>query len=232
MATARDHISTIRSTEKLLSSDQMITDRVILAVLVSRRNMLANQRLNERKLWQTDSLFTNLCMELVEVPLGECCNYISEQTISRTKYKIPKINEGIYNYAIKGVYNVDTSKKFTETTPDKYIELLRLLHRKKETYFWIVNDYIYTTNPSLQAIKLSAFFEEHIIPIELLFPECGCGLVKYENEDICKNPLDREFKFAGYLSQALEEASARYLLQTYFQLATDKTSNQLDETSK
>lgn len=230
--TARQYISLIRSTNKLLSADQSINDRTILSRLVIDRNTLANQRLNDRKLWQTDSLFTNLCIEMQPAPLAECCNFVSDITISRSKYKIPKINEGIYNYAIKGIYNAETSVKFKETTPDKYINILALPIKKKEVYIWIVNGYIYATNQYLKAVKLSAFFEDHFLPNEILFPECECGLVKYDETDYCSNPLDREFKFAGYLSTPLIDMTSKYLLQTYFNLKSDVNSNNLDETSK
>ncbi len=233
MATARYYISQVRGTHKLLSADQTITDRLILSVLVTNRNFIVNQRLNERKLWQTDSLFTNLCLELVEAPLAECCNYTSPQTITKSKYKIPKINEGIFNYAIKGTYNVDGSKKLIEITPDRYINLLMIPNVKKnQTYWWILNDHIYTSSPDLEAIRLSAFFEDHYLPNEIMFPTCDCNLTKFDNVDVCANPLDREFKFAGYLAQPLIDMTSRYLLQTYHQLPKDKTDNQVDETSK
>lgn len=230
--TAREYVSQVRSSHKFLSADQSLTDRLILSILVKNRNFLANQRLNERKLWQTDSLFTNLCLELEQVPLAECCNYTSDIQITRTKYQLPKINEGIYNYAIKGIYNVETSKKFSEITPDRYINLLMLRTVKNQTYAWIYNNYIYTTNPNLEAIKLTAFFENHDLPKELLFPQCGCQKIKYDNTEYCTNPLDREFKFAGYLSQPLIDMTSKYLLETYHNIPQDKNSNNLDETSK
>lgn len=230
--TARKLISLIRGAHKLLSSDQIINDRTVLSVAIPIRNTLVNQKLGERKLWQTDGVFTNLCMEMKEVPLAECCSYISEKTIARTIYKIPKITEGMYNYAIQGIYNVETSKKFTEITPNRYIDILSLPRRRKETYVWIKNGYIYATNSDLEAIAISAFFEDHDIPSEILFPKCNCGNIRYDNAELCQNPLDREFKIAGYLVQPLVEMVSKYLLATYHNLSIDKTDNENDETSK
>lgn len=230
--TARELVSSIRSTHKLLSADQSMNDRVILSIAVRNRNMLVNQKMGERKLWQTDGLFTTLCLEMEPVPLSECCDYISECTIARSKSKIPKIAEGIYNYAIQGIYNVETSKKFTEITPARYINVLGLPKVKKETYVWIFNDYVYATNSDLIAVKMSAFFEDHNIPKDILFPECGCGNIRYDNATVCMNPLDRDFKIPGYLIEPLVNATSKYLLQTYHNLAEDRTSNNNDETSK
>jgi len=232
MSTARDHISDVRSTHKLLSADSSINDRTILAALVRGRNQLINQRLNERKLWQTDSIFTTVCLEMQKVPLSECCNYISDEMIARSVLQLPKINEGVFNYAIKGVFNVETSKKFAEITPERYINILKLPKKRQETYTWISNNYVYATNPFLEAVKIPACFADHILPTEILYPKCDCGNLKYNLEDVCKNPLDREFKFADYLVETLIEMTSKFLLATYFNLATDKTSNNLDETSK
>lgn len=229
---ARELVSTIRSAHKLLSADQTINDRTILSIAVRNRNYLVNQKLGERKLWQTDGLFTNLCLEMIQVPLSECCNYTSDCMISRSKYELPKISEGLYNYAIQGIYNVDTSKKLAEITPDRYINILSLPQRRKQTYVWIQNNFVYATNEDLEALRISAFFEDHEIPINLLYPDCNCGNKKYDNANLCSNPLDREFKIAGYLVQAVVDMTSRYLLQTYHNLAVDRTSNNLDETSK
>lgn len=230
--TARELISSVRSSHKLLSSDQSINDRVILSIAVRDRLTLVNQKLGERKLWQTDGLFTNLCLPMQEVPLSECCNYVSDCKIARSVQKIPRISEGIYNYALQGIYNIETSKKFTEVTPDRYINILSLPRLKKQTYVWIKDEYIYATNPELQTVRISAFFEDHTLPITILYPECGCKDTKYDIGELCKNPLDREFKIPGYLLEPLVGMVSKYLLGTYHNLSIDRTDNESDETSK
>ena len=41
---------------------------------------------------------------MVEVPISECSDYVDDCTIARSKFKIPRIAEGNYQYVIQGVY--------------------------------------------------------------------------------------------------------------------------------
>jgi hypothetical protein len=232
MATARNLISTIRSSHKLLSTDSLLTDRGILAEIKIARNLLIKRELNLRKLWQTDTLFTTIpCLEMVEVPISECCDYTDPCTIARTKFKLPRISEGNYQYVIQGVYSVNAlsgkGKKLKEISVNRYINLLQLPIIKKEDYFWISNDYLYVTNPFLQTIRFVAFFEEDISN-DIMYPECGCGNIEYTENDYCKNPLDKEFPLPGYLGKQVLDLTSQKLLQTYFSLKTDISQEGLD----
>jgi hypothetical protein len=51
-----------------------------------------------------------------------------------------------------------------------------------------------------------------------MYPECGCGTPEYTTEEICKNPLDKEFPLPGYLEQQVLELTSKKLLQTYFNI--------------
>jgi hypothetical protein len=168
---------------------------------------------------------------MVEVPISECCEYVDECTIARSKYKLPRISEGNYQYVIQGVYSINAmggkGKKFKEITVNRYLNLLKLPIIKKEEYFWIMNDYLYITNPLLQKTRISAFFEEDI-PNEIMYPECDCGTPQPTNEDWCMNPLDKEFPCPGYLEKQVLELTSQKLLSTYFSLKTDLTSNGLE----
>lgn len=232
MATARNLISTIRSSHKLLSTDSLLTDRGILAEIKIARNLLIKRELNLRKLWQTDSIFTTIpCLEMCEVPISECCEYVDDCTIARTKYKLPRISEGNYQYVIQGVYSINAmsgrGRKLKEISVNRYINLLKLPVIKNEEYFWISNGYLYVSNPMLQAVRFVAFFEEDVSN-DLMFPECGCGSPQYTTEEICKNPLDKEFPLPGYLEQQVLELTSRKLLSTYFNIKTDISQDGAD----
>ncbi len=229
--TGRKLVSDVRSLHKLLSSDARITDRVIYSEIRNNTFLLVKRELNLRKLWQTDTIFTTLpCFQMVEVPISECCDYVSDCTISRSKYKLPRILEGNYQYGIQGVYSINAlggkSKKLKEITINRYLNLLKLPIIKKEVYYMIVNDYLYVTNPLTQAVRMAAFFEEDI-PNEILFPECDCGK-DYPLDEICKNPLDREFPLPGYLEKQVLDLTSQKLLNTYMRLKIDQTSDQVD----
>jgi hypothetical protein len=232
MSTLRKLISDVRSMHKMLSTDSLITDRVIASEIRNNTLLLVKRETNLRKLWATNTLFTTIpCLEMVEVPISECCDYVDDCTISRSKYKLPRISEGNYQYVIQGVYSINamggTGTKFKEITVNRYVNLLKLPVIKKEHYYWIMNGYLYVTNPLMQSIRISAFFEQDI-PNEVMYPECDCGTPQPTDEEWCKNPLDKEFALPGYLESQVLELTSKKLLSTYFQVKTDMTDDGVD----
>ena len=232
MSILRKLVSDVRSTHKLLSSDNLITDRVIASEIKNNSLLLIKRETNLRKLWATSTLFTTIpCLEMVEVPISECCDYVDPCTVARSKYKLPRIAEGNYQYLIQGVYSINamggSGKKLKEITINRYVNLLKLPIIKKEAYYWIINDYLYVSDPLLQAIRIAALFEEDV-PNELLYPEKGCGDCNPTDEEWCKNPLDKEFFLPGYLEKQVLELTSQKLLSTYFRLKTDITEDNVD----
>ena len=232
MATLRKLVSDVRSVHKILSTDSLITDRAIASEIRNNALMLIKRETNLRKLWATDTLFTTIpCLEMIEVPISECCNYVDECTIARTKLKLPRISEGNYQYVIQGVYSINAlggqGKKLKEISVNRYINLLKLPVIKKEEYYWITNGYLYINNPMIKSIRFVAFFEEDV-ENEIMYPECGCGSSDYTLDEICKNPLDKEFALPGYLEQQVLQLTSQKLLSTYFNLKTDVSSEGID----
>ena len=232
MATGRKLVSDVRSMHKILSTDSLVTDRAILSQIRVDSLFLIKRETNLRKLWATDTLFTTIpCLEMIEVPISECCDYVDDCTIARTKFKVPQISEGNYQYVIQGVYSINAmsgkGKKLKEITVNRYLNLLSLPVIKKEEYFWISNGYLYVTNPMLKAIRFVAFFEEDV-KNEIMFPECGCGTPMYTDEEFCKNPLDKQFPLPGYLEKQVLDLTSQKLLQTYFSIKTDISSEGID----
>jgi hypothetical protein len=232
MATLRKLVSDVRSVHKILSTDSLITDRAIASEIRNNALMLIKRETNLRKLWATDTLFTTIpCLEMTEVSISECCDYVDECSIARTKFKLPRISEGNYQYVIQGVYSINAmsgvGKKLKEITINRYINLLKLPIIKKEEYYWISNGYLYVNNPLLKAIRFVALFEEDV-ENEIMYPECGCGTPEYTLDEICKNPLDKEFPLPGYLEQQTLELTSKKLLSTYFNLKSDISAEGID----
>jgi hypothetical protein len=232
MSTFRKLVSDVRSMHKLLSTDNLITDRAVMSEIKNNAFLLIKRETNLRKLWATDTVFTTIpCLEMVEVPISECCEYSDPCSVARTKFKLPRITEGNYQYVIQGVYSINAmsgqGKKLKEITINRYINLLKLPIIKKEEYYWITNGYLYVNNPLLKAIRLVALFEEDV-PNEIMYPECGCGSPEYTTEELCKNPLDKESPVPGYLEKQVLELTSQKLLSTYFKLKTDITNDGVD----
>jgi len=231
MSTLRKLVSDVRGMQKLLSTDSLITDRVIASEIRNDALLLIKRETNLRKLWATDTLFTTLpCLEMIEVPISECCDYVDPCSIARSKFKLPRIAEGNYQYIIQGVYSINAmsgqGKKLKEITVNRYINLLKLPIIKNESYYWIMNGYLYISNPLLKAIRISALFEDDV-PNELLYPECCCG-ENIVTEDYCMNPLDKPYGLPGYLQTQVLELVTKKLMSTYFSLKTDITEDGLD----
>jgi hypothetical protein len=217
---------------KLLSTDNLITDRAVMSEIRNNAFLLIKRETNLRKLWATDTVFTTIpCLEMVEVPISECCDYVDPCTVARTRFKLPRITEGNYQYVIQGVYSINAmsgqGKKLKEITINRYVNLLKLPIIKKEEYYWISNGYLYVNNPLLKAIRLVALFEEDV-PNEIMYPECGCGTPSYTPEQLCVNPLDKESPVPGYLEKQVLELTSQKLLSTYFKLKTDITNDGVD----
>ena len=232
MSTFRKLVSDTRSMHKLLSTDNLITDRAVMSEVRNNAFLLIKRETNLRKLWATDTVFTTIpCLEMVEVPISECCDYVDPCTVARTRFKLPRITEGNYQYVIQGVYSINAmsgqGKKLKEITINRYVNLLKLPIIKNEEYYWISNGYLYVNNPLLKAIRLVALFEEDV-PNEIMYPECGCGTPSYTPEQLCVNPLDKESPVPGYLEKQVLELTSQKLLSTYFKLKTDITSDGVD----
>jgi hypothetical protein len=232
MSTLRKLVSDVRSMHKILSTDSFITDRAIASEIRNNSILLIKRETNLRKLWATSTLFTTIpCLEMIEVPISECCDYQDPCSVSRTRFQIPRISEGNYQYLIQGVYSINAmggmGTKLKEITVNRYTNLLKLPVIKNEEYYWIINDYLYVSNPMLQAIRLSACFEKEV-PNEVMYPESGCGFCQPSLDELCKNPLDKPFPLPGYLEKQVLELTSQKLLSTYFQLKTDITNDGLD----
>lgn len=231
MSTYRYLVSSVRAMHKLLSTDSMITDRAIMSEVKNNAFLLIKRETNLRKLWATDTVFTTIpCMELIEAPISECCDYVDPCSVARTKYKLPRITEGNYQYLIQGVYSINImsgqGKKLKETTVNRYVNLLKLPVIKNEEYYWITNGYLYVNNPLLKGIRLVALFEEDV-PNEIMYSPCACG-TDYTEEQLCMNPLDKASPVPGYLEKQVLELTSQKLLSTYFQIKTDITNDGVD----
>jgi len=233
MYTNRDIVSQIRSMSKLLSADQQITDRAILHEAKDVANMIIKQTLDKRKLWSSPNVFASIpCLEMKKAPLAECCEYTSGTQVAKSVKKLPKIGEGIWGLAIQGVFGLDNMKRFKEVTPSRYANLMKLGLPTHDTYYWVLNDYLYVSNPNTAAVNMFTYFTD-IIPNDLLYPgeDCDCQ-PKPSIASLCANPLDQSFYFPADRLDDLKKVVYQNLLRTYFQLASERTSDNNDETSK
>ncbi len=228
MATVRDTVSRVRSKHRLLSQDAQISDRAIAAELRSKAILLIKRETNLRRLWNSPNLFTTIeCLEMEPASISECCEYNGHKKISRSVHKLPRISEGLFGLIIQGVYNIEGTKKLIEVTPNRYVTILKMDLPERNTYYWLANDRLYVSKSPIELVKVVAFFEEDITQ-ELKQKDCECT-GKNEAADDCTNPLDEQFKCPAYLVDAAVTMASQELLNSYFRIPKDKSSNQIDE---
>jgi hypothetical protein len=221
MPTLREAVSQIRTSFKLLSSDNLISDRAIANELKSVASLLIKRELDKRLLYSSDSIFTELpCIQMEEVPLSQCCNYVSPCMIARSKETLPKIGENKYGLLTQYVASMDKKVMFKFSDPNRYVTLLQLYPGKQiEKYYWIQNEYLYITDPNIESVRLSAYFEEDV---DFAIYTCA------DPAPCPTNPLDLEFKIPGYLLNNVLTMTRETLLKTYKQSKDDKTEDDMD----
>ena len=98
----------------------------------------------------------------------------------------------------------------------------RTSNRRGYTCEWeIIDDKIFLTS-------IVGFFEEDV-PNTVLFPEdCDCTASDIDNDEYCKNPLDRDFSLPGYLEKQVVELTDKRLRETYFSMKQDISSEGID----
>lgn len=222
MATGRELVSEVRSLNKLINSDNNITDRLIYNILKDSATLLIKRETNLRRLWNSPIIFTTIpCLEMIPVPLSECCDYKNPCMVSRSVKKIPNISEGIFGLLIQSVFSPGR-KKFDYSTIDRFINILGLKLKNTKKYFWIYNEYLYVSDPDIEYVDITAYFDKDINPADY----AACQSV----EDLsCVNPLDMQFKVPSYLEKNLRDLVNDELNKTYFRHIVDPQTNAKDE---
>lgn len=222
MSTGRDLVSRVRSLNKLINSDNNITDRVIYKELKSTATLLIKRETNLRRLWNSPNLFTSIsCLEMEQVPLSECCDYKSPCMVARSKKKIPQISEGIFGLLIQSVFSPGR-RKFDYASLDRFVNILRMNLRDTKKYFWVYDDRIYISDSDIENIDIFAYFDDD-------FNVNDYSACKKTDDTSCVNPLDKEFAIPSYLEKQVVDLVNETLNKTYFRHIVDPDVNNKDE---
>lgn len=221
MSTGRNLVSEVRSLNKLINSDNNITDRVIFNTLRKSASLLIKRESDRRKLWNSPNIFKAIdCLEMIPVSLSECCDYKNPCIVARSRKKIPRISEGIFGLLVQSVFSPGR-KKFDYSALDRFVNILSLGVNTKK-YYWIYNDYLYISDENIEYVTVIAYFDDDFKQEEL----SAC----YKGEsDECINPLDKEFPIPSYLEKQLIDLVNENLNKTYFRHIVDSQTNAKDE---
>lgn len=220
----REAISQVRSAFRLNSSDVSLTDRAILSQLNGTRNLYVKQQLDKRKLWESPNIFTPLKVELEPARMADFPEFQSDCMVARSKHKLPQIlDSGNFNIVTSGLYTLDKKRKFTEVSPLRYVNLLRLGLPGNNVYYWMFNDYLWVSKSEIDSVILPAFVLGEV-PNE--FSLDGCDV-----DNPCPpNPLDAPWRCPEFLTQAIITATADFYNKTYKRSAADTSSDDQDQT--
>ncbi len=244
-ATCREAIAKVRNEFRLTGSDSLesLPNRAILSEILSTTITFLCQRTDKRQLWSSPNIFSIIpCLKLTQVPIASCCDYDSDCTIARTVVRIPKIAEGTnFGMLIQGLYSIDgISRRFIESTPDRYANSLRLGLKTKQIHFFLQDGYLFIGDDKIERVKLSAYFEEDIPQSLISYPDyCGGtlseGCCPESNQtqlltrdmSLCcpVSPYDQPWKIPAKLVDPVIKEVAMKLLNTYKRSTEDFTQD-------
>ena len=192
-------IAQIRAANKYIQDDNLLTDRFIYNLAKTKASLLIKRELNLRRLLTSDNIYQAQCIPLICV-LGTECGI--SNMVARSKDPLPQIEEGLYNYFIQGVFNVEDSEEIFYSSIKDFINYQNLRIKPNKTFYNIKNKYLYVLNPDVKKVNIYAYFTEQIVT------------------DPCISMYDREFKFPPYLLDSLYELCNQSLLN-YHKFGTD-----------
>lgn len=222
MSTGRNFVSEVRSLNKLINSDNNITDRVIYGILRKAGTLLIKRETNLRRLWNSPNIFTPIqCLEMIPVSLSECCEYKHPCIVARSKKKIPQISEGIFGLLIQSVFSPGR-KKFDYASLDRFVNILNMKLKNTKKYFWVYDEYLWVSDGEIAYVDVIGYFDDDFNVAE--FSACFKG-----EDQSCVNPLDKEFPIPSYLEKQLIDLANETLNKTYFRHIIDSQTNAKDE---
>lgn len=141
--------------------------------------------------------------------------------VSRSKKKIPQISEGIFGLLVQSVFSPGR-RKYDYASLDRFVNILNMKIRDTKKYFWIYNDYLYVSDPDLEYVDVLAYFDDD-------FNVNDYSTCKKNINQVCANPLDKEFLIPSYLEKQLIDLTNDTLNKTYFRHLVDAQTNAKDE---
>jgi hypothetical protein len=206
-----EFISQVKSSNKFLFDDNIISDRTIYKTGKTVASQLIKQETNRRKLLNSDNIFTVVeCLHLEEVPYTEC-SINCDGMVRRSKVKLPQLEEGVYGYTIQGVFNIDNSEEIFPTTVKEFINQSKLRYKSNKINYIIKNGYIYVLNEDIENINI------YLYSVDDSFLLTSCQSI-----------YEASLKIPGYLEKSLFDITNQELIN-FHKYKQDITDNNLEE---
>ena len=205
-----EFISQVRSSNKYIFDDNLISDRHIFNTGRTIASVLIKQEVNKRRLLNSDNVFTPIeCLDLKLVDLTECgidsCN-----KGRRSLNPLPELEEGIFGYTIQGVYNLDNSEEVFPTTIREFINLDKLRRKPNKQYYMIKNKYLYILNPDIVAVNIYIYSPDNTFELTE-----------------CQSMYEGEIKLPPYLKKSFYDMVSAELIN-YHKMGKDIADDNVD----
>lgn len=179
-------ISKVRGLLKQIMDDNLISDRLIYYTARPIAVTLIKREINLRKLSNSDNIFTPIeCLNLIKTTYTEC-GIPCENIIRRSRERLPKLEEGIYNYIIQGVYNIDNSEEIFPTTIREQQNIANLRFKPFNKYYLIKDRYLYIFDKFIENVNMYVYISDNTLFL-----------------DDCESAYDAKFSIPGYLEDTL-----------------------------
>lgn len=198
-------VSRIQNSLNTLDKDMFIPRRYILSVFKSKAEFFILQKMNEKKLFNSEDLFTWLeCVPMERVSKASCNIPGIEQceTIMRSREKLPNILETDYGYAVLEATNIDYSKEFKLKTPTHLRRMSkgRYYSKFKGKYIYIIDGYLYAPDTDIKMFNL------YVVSFDEKFDDCSSCK---DEKTKCESYWDKKLKVPKKLYEVIMQETLR-----------------------
>lgn len=205
-----EFISQIRTSNKWLFDDDLITDRHIFNVGRRAALMLIKQEVNKRRLLNSDNIFTSLECENLEMVDATECGIDSNNKVRRSQ-RLPELEEGIFGYTIQGVFNLINSEEIYPTTVREHINTSKLRFKADKLTYIIKDRMIYVMDKDIECINIYIYLPDNTSQLS-----------------DCQSMYDGEIKIPGYLEKGFYDTVNQELINMH-KVMGDMNDNNVDK---
>lgn len=217
MATNKEIVSRVKNQFNSTTKDTDKSNRFILFTAKNIAESYISKRLNDKRLFRQDSLYTEItCVEMESVNKYKCdiIEFRSCEKVAKSKFKLPSLIYSKLGNTVKEVTSIDGRYLFK---PSTVAQFRRNSKRKKSNvqteFFYVKDGYLYIPDSEVKMVNI------YVLSLDL-----------YELEEIsncsegCKSAWDYEFIVpSDLLEQVLRETAS--IVQTSVQIPEDESPN-------
>lgn len=217
MAKNKQVVARIKNQFRLTSKDTELRDRFILFTAQNIAESYISKRLNDKKLFRQDNLYTEIpCIEMETIDTYKCdiVEFRTCDKLVKSKLKLPSLVYSKLGNTVKEVTSIDGKYLFKPSTVAQYRrDAKRRKPHSAPKYFYVKDGYLYIPDSELRAVNI------YVLSLDL-----------YDSEEIstckegCKSAWDYEFICpSDLLEQVMRETAG--IVQVPIQIPPDENPN-------